>query len=493
MHLGTLLKQAGLDTPDQKNAECEVCGICSDSRRVKAGDLFVAIAGLSHDGYAHISEALQRGACFIVAEREVAGAPHLVVDDPREALARLWDAWYGHPTAEMKLVGITGTNGKTSCACMIEAILREACLPCGMIGTLGCFCNGKRIEAKSNNELANMTTPDPEQLYRVLAQMRDGGVRYVVMEVTSHALTFSKVAPLFFERAVFTNLTPDHLDLHGDMESYFTEKRKLFDKARAAVISCRSEYGVRLADSLSIPLFLLEEACLQEIVCRGSEGVCFSLRTQKGGNLALNVPIPGAFSVENSALAAMTALSLGVSGQVVQNALLGFKGVPGRMERVDDGAAGFSVFVDYAHTPDAMEKLLETVRDFRVQGERIVLLFGCGGDRDRSKRPVMGRIASRLADFLILTSDNCRSEDPKAILHDILRGVDKEKPFIVIPERKAAISYAVKNAKKGDIVVLAGKGHEEYEITGKARLPFCEREIVRDCIRGRVREEGNAD
>ena len=493
MLLGTLLKQAGLEMPDQKNAECEVRGICSDSRRVRAGDLFVAITGLSHDGYTHVGEAIQQGACFVVADREVSGVPHLVVDDPREALARLWDAWHGHPAASMKLIGITGTNGKTSCACMLYAILCEARLPCGMIGTLGCYCNGERIEASSDNELANMTTPDPEQLYRVLAQMRDGGVRFVVMEVTSHALTFSKVAPLFFERAVFTNLTPDHLDLHGDMESYFAEKRKLFDKTRAAVISCRSEYGVRLADSLSIPLFLLEESCLREVVYRGSEGVTFSLRTQKGGALALSVPVPGAFSIENSALAAMTALSLGVSGQAVQHALLSFKGVPGRMERVDDSTVGFSVFLDYAHTPDAMEKLLETVRGFRAAGERIVLLFGCGGDRDRSKRPVMGRIASRLADFLILTSDNCRSEDPKAILHDILRGVDKEKPFIVIPERKAAISYAVKNAKKGDIVVLAGKGHEEYEITGKVRLPFCEREIVRECICARVREDEDAD
>lgn len=491
MLLKELLKQAGLPASKASwQGELEITSLTADSRCVERGALFVAIRGLSLDGHAYASEAISKGASFVISERALGDLPHLTVENSREALARLFDAWYGHPAASLEMIGVTGTNGKTSTATMIYSILRHAGLSVGLIGTVCSLCNDEELVLPNKDALANMTTPDPEQLYALLAIMRDKGVKYVVMEVTSHALALSKTAPLFWKRAVFTNLTPDHLDLHGDMESYFLEKCKLFSSCEGAVVSCLSPYGIRLADSLGVPLYPICENSLSQVVKRGSAGVSFRLCTPKGEWLALDLPVPGEFSVENGGLAAMTALSLGIGEQTVKQALERFEGVKGRLQRVGENRLGISVFLDYAHTPDALEKLLRCVRDFKGGEGRILLLFGCGGDRDRSKRAVMGRIASRLADFLILTSDNCRSEDPDSILREILRGVDKEKPHIVLPDRRAAIAYGVRIAKKGDILLLVGKGHECYEICGGERRFFCEADIVAECMS--KREEGRS-
>jgi UDP-N-acetylmuramoyl-L-alanyl-D-glutamate--2,6-diaminopimelate ligase len=321
--------------------------------------------------------------------------------------------------------------------------------------------------------------------------MREAGVTHVVMEVTSHALFFEKVAPLHFRCAVFTNLTPDHLDLHGDMESYFAEKRKLFERADRAVISTATPYGERLADGLDYALYRADACTVRRVEKRGSDGVSFCVAPGDTEPFDVFLPVPGEFAVENGALAALTAHSLGVPPAVIRQAMSSFAGVRGRMERVGENPFDISVFLDYAHTPDALEKLLLSVRGFRRPEQRIVLLFGCGGDRDRSKRAQMGRIASRLADLVILTSDNCRSEDPQAILTDILEGVDKERPYRVISDRAEAIAYAVQTTRKHDILLLAGKGHEEYEIRGRQRLPFSEREIVARCMRERVEKDAN--
>lgn len=491
MYLKELLTSAGYDLP-QDVSNREITGITADSRTVKDGMLFVAFRGLCYDGFCHVGMAFQRGAVFAVCEREAEGLPCLVVENAREALARLFDAWYGHPARGLSLIGITGTNGKTSTATMLYAILRHAGYSCGLIGTVDCMLDDRMLRVSNTNRLANMTTPDPAQLYDLLAQMRDGGAKYVVMEVTSHALAFSKTAPLVFERAVFTNLTPDHLDLHGDMETYFAEKKKLFCSARGAVVSCLGPYGAYLADSLDIPLWRIDKNTLREVHSNGVDGMTFALHTEQESPMTISLPVPGEFSVENGALAAMTAHCLGVEPTVIVQALSGFQGVRGRMERVGKNDLGISVFLDYAHTPDALEKLLRTVRGFARADQRIVLLFGCGGDRDRSKRAEMGRIASRLADFLILTSDNCRTERPEDILRDILRGVDKEKPYKVLPDRREAIAFAVGHAHEGDILLLAGKGHEEYEIRGRERLHFSEKEIVCSCMAQRT-ERDHAD
>lgn len=491
MRLKQLLVSAGYDAACFEDRE--ISGISSDSRTVRQGELFVAIRGLHADGTCHLGEALARGAVFAVSERPLEGRNVLVVEDAREALARLFDAWYDHPSRTLHLIGITGTNGKTSTATMLYHILRQTGHSCGLIGTVESRLDDRVLVAPNDDKLANMTTPDPAQLYRLLAQMRDGGATYAVMEVTSHALALSKTAPLHFARGVFTNLTPDHLDFHGDMDAYFAEKCKLFTQCEGAVIACYSPYGQRLADSLDCPLWRVDEVSVREPVKKGSEGVTFTLCPPDAPPMQVYLPVPGDFSVENGALAAMTAMSLGLDANAVCGALSTFGGVRGRMERVDTGHRDFAVFLDYAHTPDALEKLLMTVRGFRLSGERITVLFGCGGDRDRSKRAQMGRIASRLSDFVILTSDNCRGERPEDILRDILKGVDKEKPHVVIPDREQAIRYAVKTARKGDILLLAGKGHESYEIRGRERLAFSERAILQACLAEEKEEEKHAD
>ncbi len=489
MKLGMLCSEAGIALPFADMYDVEVTGVCSDSRTLQRGEVFVALRGLHCDGTQFVADAMARGARAIVAECPIKGVSVLVVPNARAALAQLLDAWYGHPTRELKLIGITGTNGKTSSAMMLFRILRHQGYCVGLIGTLECRVNEEQITPQGSNALANMTTPDPEQLYALLDEMRRRGVSYVVMEVTSHALAFDKVAPLHFSRAVFTNLTPDHLDLHGDMEAYFCEKRKLFALCDKAIISRYNTYGIRLWDTLDCPLYDVSQRTVRDVIRRGANGVAYTLCMPYGEQVRLAVPIPGQFSVENSALAAMCAYSLGVAPEAIREALSSFSGVRGRMERVGDASWDVNVFLDYAHTPDALFKILHTVREFADRSARIIVLFGCGGDRDRTKRPEMGRVASALADLTVITSDNCRSEDPARIIADIMRGVDKERPYVVIPDRRDAIFYAVRQARAGDILLLAGKGHEEYEIKGSTRLPFSEREIVTEAMRARMEGE----
>ncbi|MBE6690739.1 MAG: UDP-N-acetylmuramoyl-L-alanyl-D-glutamate--2,6-diaminopimelate ligase [Ruminococcaceae bacterium] len=489
MLLSVLLAAAGYALPAGIK-DREITGITSDSRTVRDGFLFVAIRGMRQDGNAFLRDAFRRGAAFAVCERCAGCSEVLVTENARAALARLLDAWYGHPARGMTLIGITGTNGKTSTATMLHSIFTHAGLRCGLIGTVECRLGEEPMLTEGSDPLSNMTTPDPEQLYALLARMRDGGATHAVMEVTSHALALDKVVPLCFERAVFTNLTPDHLDLHGDMESYYLEKRKLFAMAKGGVISCLSPIGERLADELDIPVWRVERGMLDKLEKRGASGVSFTLQLPSGMPLPLEIPVPGDFSVENGALAAITAVSLGISPTAVQEALSRFPGVRGRMERVSQQP---TVLLDYAHTPDALEKLLRTVRGFCEARQRITVLFGCGGDRDPSKRREMGRIASALADLVILTSDNCRFERCEDILREILRGVDKEKPYRVIPDRRAAILYAIGTARESDVILLAGKGHENYEIQGAERRYFSEKEIVAEALAARRGEGQDAD
>ena len=487
MQLRSLLLSAGFSKEAVAAVQDrEINGISSDSRAVRRGEIFVAIRGLHCDGTQCIGEALSRGAALVISERPLQEPYALTVEDARGALACLWDAWYGHPTRNMRLIGITGTNGKTSTAAMLCHILRECGYSCGLVGTVGNSLDGRSILVQGADRLSNMTTPDPAQLYAILAQMRDGGAQYVVMEVTSHALVLSRVAPLRFYRGVFTNLTPDHLDLHGDMESYFAQKCRLFEKCEGGVISCFGPYGVRLADGLDMPLWRVDEQTVQT-VSADDRSVDFEMTLPTGEKLSIHLPVAGKFSVENGALAAFTAIGMGLEANEVKRALSAFVGVRGRMERLETGE-DFFVFLDYAHTPDALEKLLLTVRGFCARDGHITVLFGCGGDRDRSKRPQMGAIASRLADLVILTSDNCRSESPQDILRDIMKGIDKEKPYRVIEDRREAIRYAIATARPKDLIVLAGKGHEEYEIRGRERLYFSEREIVQECLLERKKE-----
>ncbi len=522
MTLDRLLAAAGLyDGKDEGTRDIPISGLCADSRRIGTGDLFIAIPGLHTDARAYISEAVLRGAAAVITEGGDTlpwdiSVPVVCVPDVRVAAACLYDAWYGHPARRLRLVGVTGTNGKTTVAAMLRHILRAADIPCGFIGTVGCI--PPTVDASiclDPGATGGMTTPDPWTLYPLLARMAENAdpatPPVVVMEVTSHALALGKVAPLRFELGIFTNLSAEHLDMHGTMEDYYAAKRRLFDVCRRAVINADDPRGRML---LGEPLparhwYICHAAGLDRLppdrMCPAGEGSCtrvyaedirllaedgvsFKLTTPDV-RLRLRCPLPGEFSVMNALEASTAALALGASPATVRDALRTFSGVPGRMERVmwprenTCFPADAAVYVDFAHTPDALEKLLGVAHSMRHRGRRIVLLFGCGGDRDRAKRKVMGRIASRMADFVIITSDNSRTEDPGCIISDILQGMDKESAFTVIPDRAEAIDYAIRHARAGDIILLSGKGHETYEITADGVRPFSEKQIVWDAVK----------
>ena len=516
--LGALCAEAGLRCPEGA-AETLIQGVTCDSRRVRPGWLFIAVPGMHCDARKFIPDVERAGAAAVVtADGPVpaAGIPVIETNDVRRAAAYLFDAWYGHPGRRLRLAGITGTNGKTSTACMLTHILRAAGEQAGMIGTLGYtlprgVSDGPDGPILPADKRAAMTTPDPEELYAILDRMAsgEGKTPIVVMEVSSHALALGKVAPLRFDVGVFTNLSPEHLDFHGTMENYCAAKEQLFRQADVGVINgddacvsrlpadvrgparwliCRSGVTARRADT-PCPDCCCNRYDAGQIRSLGLAGVEYRL-VSPAARLRIRCPVPGDFTVSNSLEAAAAALALGVSPVTVKEALACFPGVPGRMERIPV-RADFSVFIDYAHTPDALEKLLLTfhrameAEQSRERG-RIILLFGCGGDRDREKRKVMARIASAMADVTVITSDNSRSEDPDAIIAEILKGIDKESEYTVIPDRAEAIRWALRHARSGDVVLLCGKGHETYEIDRTGRHPFDERRIVREVVESRT-------
>ena len=494
MRLEALLLGAGYNFPENFK-DIEIRNITPSSRDVKEGDMFVCIAGLHADGHNFIDDARLRGAAVIVAdkskEKDIScDTPILFVDDTRMALSRLVASFYANPQKNLKIIGITGTNGKTTTARMLYEILKKYGLRCGLIGTTGNFAPSGRLDIRSADECANMTTPDPSELYKILSVMVSDRTEYVVMEVSSHSLTQKRVEPIEFEIAIFTNLTRDHLDFHGDMENYFLAKSQLFLKCKKAIINIDDMYGRRLSDSLSSPIKCSAEGreaqyMATEIKYMGESGVEYKLSSRLS-NIRVRTSIPGRFTVYNSLMAIASATEIGVPTSIVRYAMMSLAGSDGRIERVDIGDAPFSVFIDYAHTPDALENLLRCAISFKKKRNRIVLLFGCGGDRDREKRKIMGSVASSLADFVIITSDNPRSEDREKIIFDILLGVDKESRYTVIPDRAEAIKYAIDNARAGDIILLAGKGHEKYEISGGQKIYFNEREIVQKAYMKRL-------
>ncbi len=490
MKLGTLCFSAGLETPPStRMAACDICAITIDSRAVVPGCMFVCISGTKADGHAFVEEALQRGAVAVVTEREVpvmkkSGAVFIRVPNTRQALARLCDAWYGHPGANMRLIAVTGTNGKTSVSTMLKAMFDAALIPCGLIGTVRCICRDRVLNIHSSDPNANMTTPDPAELYHMLSVMEQEGVEVVIMEATSHALALHKLDPLQFEAGIFTNFTPEHLDFHQTMQAYFEAKASLFTKTKLSILNADDEATQRLT-ARCIGRVVRTSAGAHEVDyvandvnVRGVDGVSYTLRSRRAC-VKLCSPIPGIFTLSNTIQAAACALEMGVPVQAIREALNTLTGIEGRMERVKLGVAvDFCVFIDYAHTPDALENLLKTARGFRKEHQRVVLLFGCGGDRDKTKRPQMARIASRLANMVYITSDNSRTEDPNDIIADIFEGIDEQKNYRVIVDRALAIETAIKEAQAGDIILLAGKGHETYEIDATGKHPFDEKAIA---------------
>lgn len=483
----------------------EIEDISTDSRKTKKNAMFVCLRGTQFDSHNYIQNAIDNGAVCVLTDKdhpkitEQKGVAFLQCDDTRAALAHLWHAWYGFPCRDLKIIGVTGTNGKTSVAHMLRTILRTSWHTCGIIGTVGCESEKGVIETALDAGLSNLTTPDPRDLYRIFAQMRDEGVEYVVMEVSSHSLALQKLAPITFEVAIFTNLTPEHLDFHKTMEAYAAAKATLFQKTKLGIGNLDSPYCSQMLDGSACRCITCTakdknaDYSADEIEIQAPNGVVYRLSSART-RLRISCPIAGEFTVMNSMQAAICALELGCSPAAIKTALATMGGVKGRMERVRLGLeADFSVLIDYAHTPDALEKLLLTARDLVQKGGRTVVLFGCGGDRDRSKRAVMGEIAARLADKVIITSDNSRGEDPMQIICQIVSGIPAQKAYTVIPDRASAIRYAIENAKAGDLILLAGKGHEEYEIVGGERRPFCEGRLVKEAFRERLRAQNGED
>jgi UDP-N-acetylmuramoyl-L-alanyl-D-glutamate--2,6-diaminopimelate ligase len=458
-------------------ADVEVTALAYDSRSVAPGTLFFCVSGFERDGHEFAPAAVERGACALVVERPLGlGVPDVVVEDVRAAMAPAAARFHGDPTARLDVVGITGTNGKTTTAFLVRAALEEGGRPCALLGTVTSVIGGAEREVVR-------TTPEAIDLQRSFAEMVDAGDRACAMEVSSHALELRRTDAIHWAVAVFTNLSRDHLDFHDTMEQYFLAKRRLFQAGPGvAVVNVDDPYGRRLAGQLpgAVTYGIERDAAYRALAVRsGLDGSRFRAR-MPDGELEVSTPLPGRFNVANVVAALAAARSLGVEPDAAARAVAGAGRVPGRFEPVDEGQP-FAVLVDYAHTPDSLENVLRAARELAER--RLLVVFGCGGDRDRGKRPLMGQIAVRLADAVIVTSDNPRSEDPEAIIAEVLAGAGADAEAVV--DRRAAIQRAVELAGRGDVVVIAGKGHEQgQEFAGGVKVPFDDVTVAREALRG---------
>ena len=465
---GVEVRSCGIDT------ETEIRSVSFDSKTTQPGDLFVAIAGEAVDGRCYINEALEKGAVCAVCDRPVEGeGPVVLVENARRALADISANFFRHPAEELTVVGITGTNGKTTTTYLIKHIL-EKCRG-AKVGLIGTVCN-----MIGQEELpAHRTTPESCEVQQLLRRMADEGCDYAVMEVSSHALAMERVRGVFFTAAAFTNLTQDHLDFHGTMERYCDAKAQLFQQCGAAVYNRDDPWHRRMLRhsrccQLSFGLDRAAEVQASDIHL-AADHVDFCLHWG-AETLPVQVSIPGVFTVYNALTALAVCSVLGVPLQEGTTALRGDHGAKGRMEVVPTPGKPYTVLIDYAHTPDALENVLQAVRGF-AKG-RTVALFGCGGDRDHGKRPQMGEIAGRLADFTVVTTDNPRTESPEAIIADIVQGIPEGALYCTMVDRAEAIRWALEHGQPGDVIVLCGKGHEDYVEINHEKYPQDERKIV---------------
>ncbi len=466
-----------------KIVDLEIKGITVNSKEIKKGFLFVAIKGNSQDGNYFIREAIIKGARIVVVEKE---APQvkvskkvifLVVNDCRKFFAQVTHNFYGAPSDKIRVVGITGTNGKTTISYLIEALAKEAGNDCGVIGTINYRFKGKVIIAKN-------TTPDAGQLQGLLKKMHLQKVKYCAMEVSSHALDQERVAGINFSHAIFTNLTQDHLDYHKNLENYFLAKAKLFCSLPAtakAIINNDDPYGYRIKELTKAKVLTYgiknESKIMAKKIKFGMQATEFTL-VAPHINVRIKTSLIGRYNIYNI----LAAVAWGISEKLpltdIKSAIENFKSVPGRLQRVNC-SKGFSIFVDYAHTPDALFNVISALRPL-VKG-KIIVIFGCGGERDKLKRPLMGKVVTELADYAIITSDNSRSEKPAQIIKDIVQGIRKSN-YCLVPARGAAIRKGLSLINKTDCLLIAGKGHEDYQILKNKVLKFSDRKVVRKCL-----------
>jgi UDP-N-acetylmuramoyl-L-alanyl-D-glutamate--2,6-diaminopimelate ligase len=474
-----------------------VAGIAYDSRAVAPGQVFVALKGQHADGTAFARQAIERGAAAIVSEQAAPDGVHVpwaIVEDARLALAVLAAAFYRDPSREMRVIGITGTNGKTTTAYLIASILDAAGIRCGLLGTVG-YRIGDEVRE------ATRTTPEAPEVQALLREMVEKQCGACAMEVSSHALSLRRVDGITFAAAIFTNLTRDHLDFHADMDDYFRAKRRLFEmlpRDAPSLVNLDDPRGASLIDAGGRPITYAIGR--QADVTPGPlsfslDGLSFDVRTPRG-TLHVTSKLVGRPNVYNILAAVSAATALDVPFEAIERGLSSLEGVPGRFQVVSDAKDEVTVVVDYAHTDDALRNLLETARPLALG--RLITVFGCGGDRDRTKRPLMGAVAGRLSDLIVITSDNPRSEDPSRIIEEVQRGITPDtrragaQPLLTIIDRKAAIARAIEVARVGDVVLVAGKGHEKYQVIGDRTLPFDDVAVAREALLRRRTKSGVA-
>jgi UDP-N-acetylmuramyl-tripeptide synthetase len=502
--LSALIKAVRPPVIDDKGSvktDPEIRSIHYRSQEVTPGGLFVAIAGHAADGHDYVEDAIARGAVAVVSQKEIkANVPNLRVSDTRQALADIAAGFYGNPSERLTVIGITGTNGKTTSAYLIESILQQAGFEVGVIGTINFRYAGRTFDNP-------ITTPESLDLQRILADMLQAGVSHVVMEASSHAMDLYRIRSCWFDVAAFINLSQDHLDFHGDMQSYWASKKKLFTDYLAegpksgqavAVINCDNTYGGELAGALAVTVIKTGSGSGNTVFSDNarcdSNGIAAEISTPNG-RFQIKSRLVGEHNLENILCAAGVGAALNLPADDLQSGIEAITAVPGRLEHIENSAGRF-VYVDYAHTPDALENVIKALS--AVMQRRLICVFGCGGDRDKNKRPLMGEIAARLCDLAVLTSDNPRTEDPMAIIAQILEGARKansreysasglnggfeEKGYVIEADRQRAIQLGIAVSEPGDTVLIAGKGHETYQIIGTTRKAFDDREEARKAL-----------
>lgn len=474
-----IMERYGSDSVDIKN-------IAYNSKNVSPGSLFICVTGFKVDGHTYINEAISKGAVAILVEKDVEakGVTVIKVKDTRRTMPYVASNFYGNPTQKLKLIGITGTNGKTTTTYLINSILEHAKKHASILGTIS-------IKIGKEEIASSRTTPESLDLQQLFREMLDRGMEYTVMEVSSHALDLGRVDGCSFQVGIFTNLTQDHMDYHKNFENYREAKKKLFYKtSRANIINIDDNHGRIIAEEikdLKTPLITYGIDNKADITAKNiaidARGIKFTLVTPKY-SIDIQNRIPGRFSVYNCLAAASLAYVEGIDKEIIKEGLYNIDNVPGRSEVVDIDKS-YTVVIDYAHSPDSVENILKSIRQY-AKG-KIITVFGCGGDRDKEKRPLMGEAAGKLSDFCVITSDNPRSEEPMSIINQVEEGIrNTDCNYICIENRRDAIKYALSIAKPDDVVLLAGKGHETYQVLKDGTIPFDEKEIVRELIREEV-------
>ncbi len=484
MKISKLLENTDMICSEDEG-DIEISGVCYDSRRVTSGDIFVCISGFKSDGHAYAKPAVEAGAAAVIAEHplEDLGVPVIITSDARKTLSAVSANFFERPSDDMLVFGVTGTNGKTTTSYLLKSIVEKTEHQCAVLGTIA-YVYGGQTFGSSN------TTPESYELQRMFKEMKDDyDTKVCAMEVSSHSLALSRVSDIAFDYSLFTNLTPDHMDFHKDFENYYAAKKKLFEiTSKCSIINIDDDYGKRLAKELreegrSVKTCAVDDADADYraiIIEKSVAGSIVEFITPDGSLGELRINTPGRFSVENAIGAAAVTLEAGIEWKIIKAGIEEVKGVAGRFESVEN-SKGMAVIVDYAHTPDALENVLKTAREFTEN--KLITVFGCGGDRDSTKRPIMGKVAGELSDYCVVTSDNPRTEDPFKILDDIVPGIEPTGcEFTVIEDRRRAIKQALKRYEKGDVIIIAGKGHEDYQIIGTVKQYFDDRETALQII-----------